>query len=532
MQSNSLSKVAMVLGLLVGSLYMVFDLFTSGGNVVAQFYRYALIGGGLFGLLSPRFAVYLLIALTAYLDFTKRLMILDSGVSKIDLYYVLGVSPAVMSGIAAYTLYTSLINPGASRPGLIKLAILTFSMAGLLGALGVLGATSRFQALGDSVNAVVYILLLPSIAMLFRTPEDLRQLLKGVLLIYTPAVLYMLVHWFRAVFLEMNPPIFGWELDYVKSGMTIEVRQLAERRFRPFGTFNSAANASMVFAAFFGLVMSGLWKQPFRGHPGGGGRFSRGLLAILILIAMYATYSRTGWLFAVVILMVPALFKNRAATVMAYGVGLVSVVSLMLASPYLLKHKILNEISSELYSAKRTEEWSQVTNIATLNDRLEGFYALVKSRKIWTPFGFKFAYPNPEAVRQSILSHDALSTALMKYGYVPLGLAGIFGLVMLKRMHGYIHQEKDPLARTMAATCLAVALVLCTGTLVNSAQLVTYPVNFWIWFMFSCVVSLMFWRNEQPLVQLEPGLAMDPGPRARPPLKKHPLRLGGKVMEA
>ena len=100
-----------------------------------------------------------------------------------------------------------------------------------------------------------------------------------------------------------------------------------------------------MFAAVLGVVCSGLWKQPFAGHPNGGGRVGRLILAVLLVIAMYATYSRTGWVFAMIILVVPALFRSRFSTIAAYSTGIVATVLMVLSAPYLLKHKILNEIS-------------------------------------------------------------------------------------------------------------------------------------------------------------------------------------------
>ena len=502
MQSNSITKISIVLGALIVALYVVFDLLTSGGNAVAQLYRYLLIGGAVYGLLSPRSGFYLLIFLTAYLDFTKRLVIFDTGFSKMDLYYILGVSPALMAGIAAHTIYTLLVTGRETRAGLAKLAILTVSVAGFFGTMGIVTSTNRFQALGDSVNATVYLLLIPVLPMLFRTPGDLRRLLRNVLIIYSPAVVYMLIHGFRGNIMGMNPPIFDWELDYVKSGMTIEIRQLMERKFRPFGTFNSAANASIVFAVLMGIAGSGFWKQPLPNRAAaGGGRVIRFLLAVLLVVAMFVTYNRTGWVFAVLILFVPAMFRNRVSTIGIYVLGIFATGLFVVAAPYLLKHKILNQISSEWYSSStRTDGMAQLTNIATFNDRLEGFANLAKNRKIWTPFGFRFAYVNSEAAIQSIKVHDAFSTALMKYGYVPLIIGGIAGLTLLRRLHRYVYSEKMPLARYMGSTCLAVAVVLCLGGLATSAAFITYPVNFWIWFMFSCVVALMFWRAENEYV--------------------------------
>ena len=502
MQANSLSKITIVFGALIVALYVVFDLLTSGGNAVAQLYRYLLIGGAIYGLLSPRSGLYLLIFLTAYLDFTKRLMIFDTGFSKMDLYYVLGVSPALMCGIAAHVVYNLLVTGRETRPGLAKLAIVVVCIVGFFGAMGVLTSTNRFKAVGDSVNATVYLLLIPVIPMLFRTPDQLRNLLRITLIIYSPAIIYMLVHGFRGTILSMNIPIFDWELDYVKSGMTIEIRQLAERKFRPFGTFNSAANASIVFAAILGIVRSSLWKQPSLNHLPGDGRAFRFILAASALLAMYVTYNRTGWVFALLIVIVPMMFRNRVSTILIYALGAVATGLLIFSAPYLLKHKILNQISNELYSStSRTDSMAQVTNIATMNDRLEGFENLVSSGKLWTPFGFKLA--NMESAIKSIFTHDAFSTALMKYGYVPLAISGIAALLLIRRMHAYVLLEKMPLAKYMASTCLGVGIVLCLGGLVTSAAFITYPINFWIWFMFSFVVALMFWRAENVLIPAE-----------------------------
>ena len=56
MQANSLSKIAFIFGGLIAALFVVFDLLTAGGNAVAQLYRYLLVGGAIYGLLSPRSA--------------------------------------------------------------------------------------------------------------------------------------------------------------------------------------------------------------------------------------------------------------------------------------------------------------------------------------------------------------------------------------------------------------------------------------------------------------------------------------------
>lgn len=507
--------MAISVALVVVVLYLVFDVFTSGSNVIARVYMYLMLGGGALGLLSPRPSFHLLVVLTAYLDFFKRLMIFDSGVSQMDLYYVLGIAPAIVCGIACNVLYGCLGGRGDCRASVLWLALSVITLCAAASFVMMAGATEgKARALGNVVNGVVYLLLLFVVPALFPKPEDLRRLLKFIIIAYIPAVCYMLTHWFRGIFLKMNPPIFDWELDYVLSGLTIEIRQLGERVFRSFGTFNSAANASMVFAGLLGLVCSAIWKAPVNGQSPGSARVLRFVLVPMIVVAMWATYSRTGWVFAAALLFAPAFLRSRIATIGAYAVGIAAIGGLVVASPYLLKYKVLNKISQDVYAEVRTAEWSQATNLSTMNDRLEGFAALLQNPRIWTPFGFRFKYANPTAAMQSLKVHDAVSMVLMRYGYVPLTGMAIAAFVLLVKCHRFILRESVPLAKCIGSTCMAIGLILLSGIAVNSAQLVTYPVNFWIWFMFSCVGSLMLWRKEEDrvakLALASPGNARRP----------------------
>ena len=121
MNGNALVRILATFGLLIASLWVAFDIFTSGNNAVARFYMYAMGVSGVYGLLNGRKAFYLLLFFTAYLDFFKRLMIFDSGVSKFDLYYVLGIAPCTLAGIAGNILYQHFTGRLRTRPGIHKL---------------------------------------------------------------------------------------------------------------------------------------------------------------------------------------------------------------------------------------------------------------------------------------------------------------------------------------------------------------------------------------------------------------------------
>jgi hypothetical protein len=517
MNGNALIRILATFGLLIASLWVAFDIFTSGSNAVARFYMYAMVVAGAYGLLNGRKAFFILLFLTGYLDFFKRLMIFDSGVSKTDLYFVLGIAPATIVGIAGNILYQHFTGKLRSRPGVNRLIIVTCLCTAVATVLALTTGNSSFRSLGDTVNSTVYILLIFVVPVLFRTPEDLRHMLHVLVMLFIPAILYMLVHHFRG-------GIFGWEMDYVKSGLTIEIRQLAERVFRPFGTMNSAANASMVFAGIFALCCSTLWIKPDRN-----GRTTpfpiRFALIPAIALAMFATYSRTGWVFAVVAVVAAPMMKYRMLTLAGYFLAIGAFVVVVLASPYLLKHRILNEVSEDIYKEKRTNEWAQSTNLSTLNDRLEGFESLLKESRAWTPLGLRLSGHTESSVRSNVATHDVFTDLLLNYGYVSLMAVGIFIARQLWKLHRLVFTEPEPLAKGVGATCLALGLAIVSGATTNGAQFSTYPVNFYIWFNFAVVASLFMYSKERDAL-LAPVVVAEPPAWMRTPMRVAPNRQG------
>lgn len=213
---------------------------------------------------------------------------------------------------------------------------------------------------------------------------------------------------------------------------------------------------------------------------------------------MFATYSRTGWVFAVMAVGASIMLKRKGMTIFGYVFSFTAIVSIVLASPYLLKHKILNEISGDIYEEKRTAQWSQTTNLATFNDRLEGFYTIATEPDVWTPFGVKFSSKSEGAILNKVSGvHDKFTDLLLNYGFVTLLIGAAFIARNLWKVHQFVFLERDPLVKGLAATALAIALTLCSGAAGNSAQFLTYPVNFFIWFCFAITISLMMYAKER-----------------------------------
>lgn len=510
MNNNSAIRLVLPFILALGCLFLVVDLLTSGGNAVAQIYRYCFFGAAVFGLLSPKNGFYVLIFLTAYLDFFKRLMILDSGVSMYDLYLVLGIAPALLSGMGCSVLYSLMTGSKQGNGKLLKLAICVLGACAVLAAAAI-GVAKGLKEMADVINGIIYLPLIFIVPAMFRSPGEIRNMFRILIYIYIPAILYMLVHYVRATFFHMNPPIFGWELDYLKSGLTIEIRQLNELVFRPFGTFNSASNASMVFAILFTFLSAGWWSLPPRNQSAM--TPLRLVLMPLVLISMLATYSRTGWVLLLAMLVAMVLFKRRTPTIIFYSMSLITFLITAFASPYLIKTNALNIWSSMILSEVGAgNKMIQATSIGTMQDRLVGFAALVTDGRVWTPFGFTFAYANPRDAMARISAHDVITLGLMKFGYVPIALVGLMGARMLRALHRFLYQERDPLIKSLAATSLSVSIALLLGGTVNFGQLITFPVNFWIWLMFGCMASLMRFQKDEVSEESAAIRTILPGP--------------------
>src|SRR5688572_21663927 len=190
MNGNALIRILATFGLLIASLWVAFDIFTSGSNAVARFYMYTMVVAGAYGLLNARRAFFVLLFLTGYLDFFKRFMIFDSGLSKMDLYFVLGIAPATLAGMVCNILYQHFSGKLPGRKGINRLILLTLGACGVSVFLSLTSESAGFRSLGDTVNGTIYMLLLFVVPVLFRTPEDLRRMLRILVILYVPAVFY------------------------------------------------------------------------------------------------------------------------------------------------------------------------------------------------------------------------------------------------------------------------------------------------------------------------------------------------------
>lgn len=488
MNTTGFSRIAITFAVMIMALWISMDVFASGSNAFGKFYFYMLIGAFILGLISPRRGFFFLLFCAGYLDYFKRLMILDSGLRQLDLYYVLGIAPAAMAGMSITVLY-QLATATRRRPGEGLMAITAVAVIILVGIAALAGKGSAMRSLGDVVNTVIYLNLVYVVPSLFRTPEELRGALKGSILIFIPSILYYIY--------QSHAGFTWWEYKYLLSGLTQEIRQLSERIVRVFGTMNGAASATIVYSiSAVILLFSDVWKyKDTSGQKNGSSSIFRTLLAMIFIYAAYRTFTRTGWILALFALFGFVTFRSKLLSKAFYISLFLFTLTVILSSGYIVKHQVLNSVS-EIIIGNRGAEFAQASHLGTLNDRLEGFSALVNQPKVWTPFGATFAGTTAEKMLGGLKMHDAFTEALIKFGYIPLFflMAGLFWL--LKAMHQLAYRSPKGLEQSLVVTCLACFVGMLMGVLVSSAALVVYPVNFFLYFYLGIVMGVKLYRAE------------------------------------
>jgi hypothetical protein len=469
---------------MIVALWVSFDIFASGGNALGKFYFYIMVASFLFGLLSPKKAFFYLLFLGGYIDYFKRLMIMDTGVRMIDLYWVLGIPPATFVGIIASLLF-QLGKTHKLRIGEGKLIVIITIVTALLVAMTMANRSLGGRGLGDVVNSTLYIPCLFVIPRLFVGAEEMAQLLRKICYLLVPSALYLIYQSFFG--------LTWWEHKYLQSGLSIESRQYSEHVFRCMGTMAGAAGATIIFSLMSVLLVhGGMWRWAGeRSMKANSSPFLRFVLALVFAFAAYRTFSRAGWIMGLATLMAMAAIPRKPFILMIYACGITIYVSAVIAAPYLLKHKILNKIDDS-QRATDSAEGRQAKQLATLNGRLEGFYTLTHTKGIMTPFGFKFAGQGHR--RAGIHTHDFISEVLITYGYIPVGFALFLVVRLLTWIHGSIFRMPVSLNRDVAVTGMACVMGTALGAIANGAQFAVFPQNL-LFYMF-CGLALAVLLSE------------------------------------
>lgn len=479
--SQSGSPVLVIIGGTFVMLYIAASVLLSGGNTMGSMFFYMLIFSGVLGIIAPRKAFFLFLFQCGYLDLAKRLMVMAGDVGVEDLYWVLGIAPITVCGITAglvIRIFYGQIPAGRSDVLRLCLAVCIITAGALITYKGGGGFSSVAKTVTD---AYLYSLLVFVVPLLFSTTLEVRRLWNVVFLIFVPVAIYGIY--------QQLVGFQEFELEYLRTGLSIEIKQLYTERVRAFSTLNSPTSLSLIMselAAVVALLSGTAFATRFKRH-----RFKHGF-PILLAITLFCLFC-AAWLASTVrvgIMVVPIsitaviLFRGQRSTFLFYLFSILFFASLIAVAPYIL-------MNIEAWTM-RMHEWvgdnefmANLLDANTYKDRLMGFVNVLGNPDAYTLLGKGGADTTGE-----FYNHDPLSNALLKFGVLPLACI----LLGLSKVLIYLHQSiwriADHDSRRMATICLAVVAGSVAVSMVGGNLISSFPGNVFLTMPIGMVLAI------------------------------------------
>ena len=490
------------------SLFVIASVLLGHGNQLAQLFRYLLVAGFLSGIMFPRGTLFFWLALCGYTDLLKRLMVVFGRVQYSDLYNVLGIPPMMLGGVTVAVLigaFTGRFNTRAAHWRLFIIACVLMLVS------AVLAAKEKGGSLGAILPAIAndgsYTMLLFVLPVLFADTDDIVRLVKVLLWSYVPVALY-------GLFQQLNG-FQDFEIAYLKSGLTLEIKQLYASEVRAFSTLNSPTSFSVVCAIMcvLGLVLAYTPKK-----DGSGPLLNKGLafaFAAIYFVGIIASTSRSALLLVVIGWGGFLCFRSVTATRWLYAVFAAAFLGLIFMADVILDNldSWQSQISN-MIGGGGGQLATQLSRVGTFSDRLHGFANLAKNPEVYTLFGYGPDRGSDE--RDPLYAHDMISNILVTHGLVPLVAMGIFGIVVLTRMHGRVFRLADRHHRLLAAGFLSLAFSLFALSAVSGSVISVFPVNTLLWLCFALLMLVYQGDHLQMEARVE-GVRPEALPVASPP---------------
>jgi hypothetical protein len=501
MNRGNPGAVFLIIMLMLGGLYSMASVLLTSGNTIGELCRFLLVGGFLFCLASPRIGFFIWLMFCGYNDLVKRFLVIGGRVSQDDLTFVLGITPAMFGGIVISLIVGGLMH--STRVSMrdwksLGIGVLLILLAGAAAARHPgAGMNGVLQAMA---NDGLYSLLLFVLPVIFRASAEILYIWRFLVLAFLPVAIYGVVQ-----------QIFGFadfEIEYLLTGLSIEIKQLYTGEVRAFSTLNSPTALSVVCACLavlslylgFGLKERG--QQPVLSRP-------VAVFCFLIHFAgLIASTSRTPLFIPLLALTGGWCFASVSRTRVFYILTIGAFVGLVLISPWLVSR--LDDISVAVASAGPSGGFlSRMIVIGTYWDRLQGFASVLMNPDAWTLFGF--------GVREDgtgvYFYHDPVSEILIKYG--ALALIGSLGLLffVLRSFHRKAWSMAEPLGRLFAARMIALTFSLMMISAIGGSVLSTFPNNILFWMSLATVVVI----SRRPLqAEQDSQSAREPRPYIQP----------------
>jgi O-Antigen ligase len=437
---------------------------------------------------NPTAGVYFLILTSGYLDLIKRLGVLSDALSGIDVVITLAVAPLLFVCVCVGVVYRNVINRAWLKPWQTVLAAVIFAtMAGVFVQAFFRGGGTLF-ALKDFANSGAYLPLTLVVCLLFPDSIRVERLVTFCLWVYVPVGLYGVWQQFFG--------LTDFEIDYLKSGFTIEVGLLDDVRLRPFATLNSPHALGVVTAmlsalAAFTPLKRGKWAQ------------WQILVSVLFAIACLATFIRAAWALLAFAVLVWACCRTKVGTIVLYGMALAGFAALMLNSDVILRS--LDRM--EAYLPQDSDVESQAFRLGTFSDRLVSFRNVLTNPEFHTWFGNRNeVYEDSMEQSHENGAHDQIGQILVSFGFVGLGFflgVTVLGVVVA---HRAIFRQRDLARRRMMLGCLSVLIATLFSGMLFGSHLGLFPVNVFFALLAGCFCALNMDKHRLAETPYDPEL--------------------------
>ncbi|MBX7208025.1 MAG: hypothetical protein K1X78_06935 [Verrucomicrobiaceae bacterium] len=484
-------------------LFAIVSIMLGEGNTLANVFLYLIIGTCGLAIIEPRTSFFIFLVTCGYVDLFKRLMVVSGRVSMDDLFYVLGLAPALFSCIIVSVVVRGVIGGLPMGRQHMRLFVIGCAVVFLNAFLSYLDVDHSIgKVMQGTANGGLYGMLIFVVPMLFHEEDDVLHLFKFLLWTYFPVGFYGIVQ-----------KVWGFqdfELAYLMTGLSIEIKQLFTDRVRAFSTLNSPTALGAISAAFVALPVYLASVKTANRHR----RVLPMALAVVFSLvhlgSLAASTSRTGFIMVAVMVAGIIAFRTRTGTIAFYSVGGAAFATLLVGARYMLDR--IEGVTDRLLMKFGGSVSDDTININTFSDRLHGFADVLTNPEAYTWFGYGAG--RGVDPRDPLYNHDLLSNTLVRYGAVPLTVLVVSAIVFLTWTHAHLLGIRDKRRRNICAAMLALAMSLFAISITSGNVLSIFPVNtfFWLAVTATIVVVSADARAQVSVRQTAPLRAGEPHP--------------------
>lgn len=443
---------------------------------------------------SPRAGLILLLFQCAYSDLLKRMLVFWGDLSYEQVSYVLIGAPLVVAGLFVSVVTQSAFHRLRISMRDILLLVAVAAAMGLNFLIAKRAGAETLESLKQAANNGLYLTLTPIAMKLIQSPEQIGRVLLSARLIFLPVAAYGI---FQAIF-----GLADFEIEYLKSGLTIMVKELFDVRPRPFSTLNSGTALSVIAASF---ALLSLYPLITRGKQTPYGERIKSIsFSLLYLTAAVVSLVRGGIMVWIIGLIALWCFGSRFRTRAFYISGVAAFVLLIASSPYLIENIAAwdpaNNVDSEVIG--------QAIRLQTYSERLKGFVNLTRSTDMYSLFGL----PEYKKMTETTWHHDPISSLLVDFGIVGLATVATILILALRFVHVRLLALPEGTVRGTAVLLAAIDAGILVSHMLFNGIFGTFPINTFFW-LFAGMLGFLLLRKEEEGV---PSLASDlPAPEPR-----------------